>query len=49
MIFSKNIESVAEVIFNKFQYELIFNGAFGYGFLYLFDNKTSEYLYNKRR
>lgn len=43
MIFSKNIEGVIEAISNKFQYELISNGAFGYGFLYLFDNKTSEY------
>lgn len=43
MIFSKNIESVIEAISNKFQYELISKGAFGYGFLYLFDNKTNKY------
>lgn len=43
MIFSKNIEGVIEAISNKFQYEIISKGAFGYGFLYLFDNKTSEY------
>lgn len=43
MIFSKNIESVIEAISNKFQYELVSKGAFGYGFLYLFDNKTNKY------
>lgn len=43
MIFSKNIEGVIETISNKFQYELVSKGAFGYGFLYLFDNKTNKY------